>query len=69
MANKQTRRTISLSRDGYDRLRAHCEANGIAMSAFVEREINAALDEAALTAPGPSADVHEPLPGVAAEEV
>ena len=39
MAKKQTRRSISVSRDTYERLRAYCETNGISMSQFVERRV------------------------------
>jgi hypothetical protein len=39
MAKKQTRRSISVSRDTYERLRAYCETNGISMSQFVERQV------------------------------
>lgn len=38
-ARKQTRRTISISAATYDRLRAHCEAHGIAMSRWLEDEV------------------------------
>jgi hypothetical protein len=43
MAKKQTRRSISLSRDTYERLKAYCETNGISMSQFVERRVGAFL--------------------------
>lgn len=39
MAKKQTRRSISVSRDTYERLKAYCETNGISMSQFVERRV------------------------------
>jgi len=39
MAKKQTRRSISVSRDTYNRLRAYCETNGISMSQFVEMRV------------------------------
>lgn len=39
MAKKQTRRSISVSRETYERLRAYCETNGISMSQFVERRV------------------------------
>ena len=39
MAKKQTRRSISVSRDTYNRLRAYCETNGISMSRFVEMRV------------------------------
>ena len=42
MAKHQTRRSVSLSKSAYDRLRIHCNARGIAVSAFVQ----AAAEEA-----------------------
>ena len=39
MAKRQTRRSISVSRSTYERLRAYCETNGISMSQFVEHRV------------------------------
>jgi hypothetical protein len=39
MAKKQTRRSISVSRTTYERLKAFCEVNGISMSQFVESRV------------------------------
>lgn len=39
MAKKQTRRSISVSRGTYERLKAYCETNEISMSQFVERRV------------------------------
>ena len=39
MAKKQTRRSISVSRVTYERLKAFCEANNISMSQFVETRV------------------------------
>ena len=39
MAKKQTRRSISVSKGTYERLKAYCETNGISMSQFVERRV------------------------------
>jgi hypothetical protein len=39
MAKKQTRRSVSLNRDTYERLKAYCDINGLAMSQFVETRI------------------------------
>ncbi len=39
MAKKQTRRSISVSRITYERLKSYCETNGISMSQFVERRV------------------------------
>lgn len=43
MAKKQTRRSISVSRTTYDRLKAYCETNGISMSQFVEGRVGDVL--------------------------
>jgi hypothetical protein len=39
MAKKQTRRSVSLSRPTYERLKAFCELNDVSMSEFVETRI------------------------------
>ena len=39
MAKKQTRRSISVSRTTYERLKSFCESNGISMSQFVETRV------------------------------
>ena len=39
MAKKQTRRSVSLSRMTYERLKAFCELNSVSMSEFVETRI------------------------------
>ncbi len=39
MAKKQTRRSISVSQDTYNRLKSYCETNGISMSQFVEMRV------------------------------
>jgi len=44
MAKKQTRRSISVSRTTYERLKAFCEANNISMSQLVETRVNDFLD-------------------------
>jgi len=36
MAKKQTRRSVSISKATYERLKAYCETNAISMSEFVE---------------------------------
>jgi hypothetical protein len=45
MAKKQTRRSISVSRTTYERLKAFCETNGISMSQFVETRVGDFLGE------------------------
>ena len=39
MAKKQTRRSISVSRSTYERLKSFCETQGISMSQFVENRV------------------------------
>lgn len=39
MAKKQTRRSISVSKATYERLKSFCETNGVSMSQFVERRV------------------------------
>ena len=39
MAKVQTRRSVSLNRTTYERLKAYCETNGVSMSQFVESRI------------------------------
>ena len=39
MAKKQTRRSISVSKSTYERLKTYCETNGISMSQFIERRV------------------------------
>jgi len=39
MAKKQTRRSISVSRSTYERLKAFCETQNISMSQFVENRV------------------------------
>lgn len=52
MAKKQTRRSISVSRTTYERLKAFCETNNISMSQLVETRVNDFLGaDAALLAP------------------
>ncbi len=47
MAKKQTRRSISVSRMTYERLKAFCETNNISMSQFVETRVGDFLGEGA----------------------
>ncbi len=71
MAKKQTRRSISVSRTTYERLKAFCEANNISMSQFVETRVGDFLgSEGTITAtitpvaPRPSAPAPAPRPAV-----
>jgi hypothetical protein len=54
MAKKQTRRSISVSRLAYERLKSFCETSGISMSQFVESGINEKLDDAGASPTGAS---------------
>jgi len=49
MAKKQTRRSISVSRTTYERLKAFCETNNISMSQLVETRVNDFLGEGSVT--------------------
>jgi hypothetical protein len=49
MAKKQTRRSISVSRSTYERLKAYCETNAISMSQFVEQRVGDFLGRAERT--------------------
>jgi len=55
MAKKQTRRSISVSRTTYERLKAFCEANNISMSQFVETRVGDFLGEGSVSIPVPMA--------------
>lgn len=71
MAKKQTRRSISVSRTTYERLKAFCEANNISMSQLVETRVNDFLGEGAVViqmpnpspAPRPTAPSPCPMSG------
>ena len=49
MAKKQTRRSISVSRTTYERLKAFCEANNVSMSQLVETRVNDFLGNEPIT--------------------
>lgn len=57
MAKKQTRRSISVSRGTYERLKAYCETNQISMSQFVERRVGDFLGRSGSATPQPAATV------------
>jgi hypothetical protein len=61
MAKKQTRRSISVSRTTYERLKAFCETQGISMSQFVETRVGDFLAEAP-EAPAPQAHAQPARP-------
>jgi hypothetical protein len=63
MAKKQTRRSISVSRTTYERLKAFCEANNISMSQLVETRVNDFLGgDAPPTRPTPTPIPSAPRP-------
>jgi hypothetical protein len=53
MAKKQSRRSVSLNRDTYERLRAYCETHELPMSQFVEERLGEVLGRSAGRSPGP----------------
>jgi hypothetical protein len=63
MAKKQTRRSISVSRTTYERLKAFCETNNISMSQLVETRVNDFLgtDDVASVAMMPAPAAFRPL--------
>jgi hypothetical protein len=64
MAKKQTRRSISVSRTTYERLKAFCETNNISMSQLVETRVNDFLgtSDGVPTTPTPSAPIRPAIP-------
>ena len=60
MAKKQTRRSISVSRTTYERLKAFCEANSISMSQLVETRVNDFLGTDGMTSVVPSQPLARP---------
>lgn len=67
MAKKQTRRSISVSRSAYEKLKAFCEVNGISMSQVVEARIGDLLGDApAAPAPAPMAVAPAPMRAMSA---
>jgi hypothetical protein len=60
MAKKQTRRSISVSRTTYERLKAFCETNNISMSQLVETRVNDFLGGDAPVAPAPAMTMSSP---------
>lgn len=60
MAKKQTRRSISVSRTTYERLKSFCETNGISMSQFVENRVGDFLGEGAAT-PDAGTSIERPV--------
>ena len=56
MAKKQTRRSVSLNKTTYERLRTYCETNGLSMSEFVETRIGDFLGRPRTKAARPDED-------------
>lgn len=54
MAKKQTRRSISVSRGTYERLKSFCEVNQISMSQFVETRVGDYLSGQPVPPPQPA---------------
>jgi hypothetical protein len=55
MAKKQSRRSISVSRTTYERLKSYCETSGISMSQFVETRVGDFLGRSRLREDRPAA--------------
>jgi hypothetical protein len=51
MAKRQTRRSISVNRNLYDRLKAFCESANTPMSAFTEAALEARMAPATMLPP------------------
>ena len=64
MAKKQTRRSISVSRVTYERLKAFCETNSVSMSQFVETRVGDFLGEGSepMVSAAPAARLTPPPP-------
>jgi hypothetical protein len=62
MAKKQTRRSISVSRTTYERLKAFCETNNISMSQLVETQVNDFLGTGDVAPVTPSVPVRPVAP-------
>ncbi|HSN30522.1 MAG TPA: hypothetical protein VLT45_29755 [Kofleriaceae bacterium] len=74
MAKKQTRRSISVSRTTYERLKAFCETNNISMSQFVETRVGDFLGGDSTTSiiptqPRPTAPAPGPAPAKPASPI
>jgi len=65
MAKKQTRRSISVSRTTYERLKAFCEVNNISMSQLVETRVNDFLGEGAPAVPAGITPMPRPMTAAA----
>ena len=74
MAKKQTRRSISVSRPTYERLKSYCETNQISMSQFVEKRVGDFLgrmgfDEEPDELPAASSPTRDPDVKVTADSI
>jgi len=61
MAKKQTRRSISVSKTTYERLKAYCETTGMSMSSFVEDRVGDFLGRSARQVRKPTDEAPEPV--------
>ena len=64
MAKKQTRRSISVSRNTYERLKAYCETTGVSMSSFVEERVGDFLGRSERPVRKPSTETEKRDPDV-----
>ena len=62
MAKKQTRRSISVSRSTYERLKSYCETNGMSMSQFVETRVGDFLGRSIRRLPADAAPAESAIP-------
>ena len=69
MAKKQTRRSISVSRGTYERLKAYCETHGISMSQFVETRVGDFLGRLDTAPPPVTTTIEKPVEPPALEPV
>lgn len=65
MAKKQTRRSISVSKGTYERLKAFCDVNSISMSKFIEERVGDYLGRASRPIRSDDADDESQRPSAA----
>ncbi len=69
MAKKQTRRSISVSRTTYERLKAYCETTGTSMSSFVEERVGDFLGRTERPVRKPTVEQHDPDVKVTSDQI
>jgi len=67
MAKMQTRRSISVRGELYDRIHEYCESNNISMSSFVENRISSFLNGSLMDEQPPLPYVEEYEPAITGE--